>query len=140
MKNTLCRFLAGLTRHTNPDVIEETIYYVNQYLPSGSGFNNGTKFNVDKSTMDKLVFDTSFHHMDQHGYYTKWTEHRITVTPSFYGANIKVSGRNHNDIKEYIAECFDHVLSEPVGEGLQRAYVAIAKSKLRESIEEFEEK
>lgn len=128
MKDTVCRFLSGLTRHTSPDTVEETLVYLNQYLPSGSGFDNGSTFNVEKSTSEKLVFNTSFHHMSEHGYYTQWTDHTVTVTPSFYGLNIKVSGRNHNDIKDYIAECFDNILNESVGEGMRAAYIYISKA------------
>ena len=128
MKDTVYRFLSGLTRHTNPDTVEETLVYLNQYLPSGSGFDNGSTFNVEKSTSEKLVFNTSFHHMNSNGYYTQWTDHTVTVTPSFYGLNIKVSGRNHNDIKDYIAECFDNILNESVGEGMRAAYIYISKA------------
>lgn len=48
-------------------------------LPSGSGSNNGTTLDFDASTGDKLVFHTSFHHMDDNGYYCSWTEHTVTV-------------------------------------------------------------
>jgi hypothetical protein len=76
-------------------------------LPSGSGFDNGTQLNWDKSTPEKLVFETSFHHMDECGYYDGWTEHSVIVTPSLqFGFNIKVSGKNRNDIKSYIHEIF----------------------------------
>lgn len=79
-------------------------------LPSGSGFDNGTKIDLDASHAEKLVFQTSYHHMTD-GYYCGWTEHTVTVTPSFVnGVNIRVSGRNYNDIKDYIAEQFDYAL------------------------------
>ena len=128
MRNTLYRFISGLTRHTNSDIIKEAEYYVSQYLPSGSGFNGGSRLDTDKTTHEKLVFATSFQHMNDHGYYTRWTEHTVTVTPSFFGLNIKVSGRNHRDIKEYVAECFEHVLNEEVGDGLRQKYIEIVRS------------
>lgn len=79
-------------------------------LPSGSGFDNGTQIDLDASHTEKLVFYTSFHHMTE-GYYDGWTEHTVTVTPSFaYGVNIRVSGRDREDIKEYIVEQFDYAL------------------------------
>src|SRR5215469_16388627 len=53
-----------------------------QHLPSGSGFDSGTKFDLDASRADKLVFHTSFHHMNESGMYDGWTEHTVTVTPS----------------------------------------------------------
>ncbi len=75
-------------------------------LPSGSGFDNGTAFNRDASNDRKLVFETSFHHMNDVGMYDGWTEHTVTVVPTFTGVDIKVSGRNRNDIKDYIADAF----------------------------------
>jgi len=81
-------------------------------LPTGSGFDNGTTIDVEKSSINKIVFNTSFHHMNEHGYYTRWSEHKVTVTPAFNGLNIKVSGRDINDIKEYIADSFLYTLDE----------------------------
>jgi hypothetical protein len=53
--------------------------------------------------------------MNDSGYYDGWTEHVVTVTPSFIGGfNIRVSGRNRNDIKGYIAESFHHILKMEV--------------------------
>jgi hypothetical protein len=81
---------------------------VKTYLPRGSGFDNGTYFNWDESSENKLVFDTAFHHMNEGGYYDGWTEHKVIVRPCLsFGFNIKVTGRNRNDIKEYIHSCFD---------------------------------
>jgi hypothetical protein len=75
---------------------------VKDFMPSGSGFNSGTKIDLDSSHAGKLVFDTSFHHMTENGYYDGWTDHTVTVTPSFQGFDIRVSGRDRNDIKEVI--------------------------------------
>ena len=76
-------------------------------LPAGSGYDRGSSIDLDKSTGDKLVLHTAFHHMDQHGGYTQWTEHTITVRPSLiHGFELTVSGRNVNGIKDYIAENF----------------------------------
>ncbi len=79
---------------------------VSEHMPSGSGFDAGTSLDFDASTPDKLIFDTSFHHMKE-GMYVKWTEHTVTVLPSLlHGFTVKVSGRNYDDIKEYIADTF----------------------------------
>jgi hypothetical protein len=87
---------------------------VSEFMPSGSGWDEGTKLDWDKSTPDRLVFFGSFHHMDE-GSYDGWTEHTITVKPSLaHGFTIVVSGRNRNDIKDYLAEMFHGCLSEPV--------------------------
>jgi hypothetical protein len=49
--------------------------------------------------------------MDDGGGYDGWTEHTITVTPSFRGFDLTISGRDRNDIKDYLHQTFDHVLS-----------------------------
>ena len=80
-------------------------------LPQGAGFDNGTEIDLERSTDKKLVFHTAFHHMNDAGYYTCWTEHTVTVTPAFLGGfDLKVSGRNTRDIKDYIADTFHHLL------------------------------
>jgi hypothetical protein len=84
---------------------------VKRYMPSGSGFDSGTTLDAE-STAEKLVFNTSFHHMDQNGFYTTWTEHRVTVRPSLiFGFTIKISGPNRNAIKELIAQSFEMALN-----------------------------
>jgi hypothetical protein len=84
-------------------------------MPSGSGFDSGTTLDLDASHADKLVFQTSFHHMDENGYYDGWTEHTVTVTPSLRDRyHIRISGRNRNDIKEMIHQSFDVALETDV--------------------------
>lgn len=76
-------------------------------LPSGSGIDGGTSFAWEASTPDKLIFITSFHHMDEHGGYDGWTEHKVVVTPSLYfGYRMHITGKNRNDIKEYLHSVF----------------------------------
>ena len=88
---------------------------VGTYMPSGSGFDSGTKIDLELSHAEKLVFHASFHHMNDAGYYVGWTGHTVTVTPSFaHKFNLRVSGRNRNDIKDYIAESFDSALCAEV--------------------------
>ena len=83
------------------------------HMPYGSGFDNGTKFVREKSNPGKFVFETSFHHMDGNGFYCGWTDHTVTIESNFDGPTVtKVTGRNKRDIKEYIAEVFQQVISE----------------------------
>lgn len=89
---------------------------VRDYMPSGSGFNNGTSIDID-SCSGRLVFCADFHHMNEHGYYGGWTEHKIIVKPDLvFGFDICVTGRNKNDIKEYIADTFHHALNQDISE------------------------
>jgi hypothetical protein len=87
---------------------------IKNYLPSGSGFDSGTSLDFDKSNESRLVFLTGFHHMDEYGSY-KWTDHTVTVRADLSGGlNITVSGRNKNDIKNYIAEIFADALDQVI--------------------------
>jgi hypothetical protein len=95
---------------------EDTIIkLVERYLPSGSGFDNGTKFDFDRSNPNRLVFTTSFHHMNENGYYDGWTEHTVIITPSLVsGFESRITGRDRNEIKDYIGETFHHALGQDV--------------------------
>lgn len=94
---------------------ERIVEIVSEHLPSGSGFDSGTEILFDESTADKITFQTAFHHMDEMGGYDGWTHHRVIVTPSFItGANIRVTGRDRNGIKEYIGEAFYSALTNPL--------------------------
>ncbi len=84
---------------------------VSDHLPSGSGFDGGTSLNFDLSKPERLVFDTAFHHMDSNGYYCGWSHHQVVVKPSLaFGKELRITGLNRNDIKDYIHEVFDHAL------------------------------
>ncbi|HEY5606263.1 MAG TPA: hypothetical protein VIL45_07070 [Thermoplasmata archaeon] len=97
---------------------------VEAFLPSGSGFDSGTRLDLDRSTADKLVFSTSFHHMNDGGMYDGWTEHEVIVTPSLAGEfNLRITGRNRNDIKDYMGELFDHSLRDLIDESESTAEV-----------------
>jgi hypothetical protein len=94
-------------KHT--DIIENIL---KNDFPHGSGFDMGTKLVYEKSTPNKLVFQADFHHMDEHGYYDGWSEHEVIVTPSLvFGFDVKVTGRNKRNIKEYISDTFHHILT-----------------------------
>ena len=85
-------------------------------LPHGSGIDNGCQIDVDKSTNDKVVISTSFHHMNENGFYEDWTDHVLTITPGFQGISMRISGRDRNDIKDYLYEVFESALSEEIKE------------------------
>jgi hypothetical protein len=90
---------------------------VERYMPSGSGFDNGTKFDFEASDSQRLFFTTAFHHMDEHGYYSGWTDHRVKVSPSLTNDfDLSISGKDRNDIKEYMYETFRQALKEIVEE------------------------
>lgn len=83
-----------------------------ELLPSGSGIDHGTTIERDAKP-GSFVLCCDFHHMSEHGYYDGWTSHRITISPAFDGIDVKVSGRNRNDIKDYLTETFQYLLTRP---------------------------
>lgn len=95
---------------------EETIdQLVKDFLPSGSGVDSGTQVNLDRSNGDRLVLEAGYHHMNDSGMYDGWTEHTITVTPSFIGRfDLRIDGRNRNGIKDYLAELFHTALDDRI--------------------------
>jgi len=99
-----------LTRHT-----ERLTTLVNDHMPSGSGFDAGTRLDTVKSTPEKLVFRVSYHHMHESGMYDGWTEHNVTVRPSLgFGFNLMISGRDRNETKDYMYEVFRAALETEV--------------------------
>ena len=89
---------------------------IDEYMasaPSGSGWDEGTR--LGEWNGRTIVFFGSFHHMDEGGGYDGWTEHIIRVNPSLAcGFDLTISGRNRNDIKEYLSEMFSTWLDEEV--------------------------
>lgn len=83
-------------------------------LPSGSGIDNGTRLDNEASHAEKLVFTFGFHHMNDGGYYDGWSDHVLTVTPSFCGINLRISGRNRDEIKDYLHDTYYQALTRDV--------------------------
>lgn len=92
-------------------------WLVETYLPEGAGFDSGTSFDWEKFDLhpDRLEFRTAFHHMNKDGFYEGWTDHQVVVRADLqFGFQVLVKGKNTNDIKQYIHEVFESVLSDEV--------------------------
>lgn len=88
-----------------------------EMLPHGSGFDSGCSLDLDRSTEERIVIHTAFHHMTEGGMYDGWTEHTVTVKPSLaLGFVLTVSGRDRNQIKDYIGDTMHFALDEPLPE------------------------
>lgn len=117
-------------------------YLVRNFMPSGSGIDSGVNLVIEKSTDRRLVFETSFHHMHESGVYDGWTEHVVTVDATLTGFDIKVSGRDRNDIKDYLADIFRCSLNAPIcqdaypwrpgSDGPKFRYVAVHDGQVKE--------
>lgn len=110
--------IENCVHHENEEWLLNHREVVNQIFyhgPSGSGIDCGTKLSFEDSNPEKLVLLVSFHHMNEGGYYDGWTEHKVIVTPSLqHGFNIRITGKNRNDIKEYLHEVYYTWLDEEV--------------------------
>jgi len=101
--------LSDLIKRDQWDAIR---HIVRKLSPSGSGFDSGTTL-ADKSTENKLIFETAYHHMNSVGFYDGWTEHKVTIAPDFlWEYDIRISGRNKNQIKDFIGDVFQVFLAE----------------------------
>ena len=101
---------------------------VDKYLPHGSGFDSGTTFDFVASKPNRLVFFTSYHHMDDSGCYDGWTYHNVIITPDLQsGFNLRVTGRDKRDIKDYIGETFYDYLNIMVDEHEREAAYSLDK-------------
>lgn len=93
------------------NVREALELYVRRNGPSGSGLDVGTRI-LDNSTQDDIRLYCEFHHMDQHGGYSGWTQHMLRVQPSFVGLmSLHVGGRNRNGIKDFLHDTYHSWLS-----------------------------
>ena len=88
-------------------------------LPSGAGFDSGSKIRREEWAFNnaEVLINTSYHHMDEHGGYDGWTHHVVTIRANLaHGFDVDIDGDDRNDIKDYMAEVFDQVLSDPAPE------------------------
>jgi hypothetical protein len=82
-------------------------------LPHGSGFDRKTTIYYTKSNDQKMVFYSSFHCMNENGYYDGWIEYKIIARASLSCAlTVDVIGREyHGGLKDYVADCFRDALT-----------------------------
>lgn len=83
-------------------------------MPHGSGIDgNHAKLDFDRSKPNRLVFAPfDFHHMNDGGYYDGWSEHELIVSASLaHGYELKITGRDRNDVKEYLYQTIDYAIT-----------------------------
>lgn len=91
--------------------------FLKNHGPSGSGIDCGTKIcwmKTDFTKKEKIVLIVDYHHMDEYGGYCGWTEHNVVITPTMIGSpfQVKITGKNKNQIKDYLADTFYHWLGQ----------------------------
>ena len=98
--------IAGELSKTTPDLPS-----LEDLLPSGSGIDCGTKISP-KSTRNKTVLICEYHKMDKAGGYSGWTTYKIIITPDLrWGFNLKIVGKDHDGLKEYLYDIYSEYLN-----------------------------
>jgi hypothetical protein len=103
--------------HEWADRHSEAIRMLLGVMPSGGGIDSGVRLDHDKTTGEKLVFSSSYHLMDESGYYVRWIDFQVIVTPSLqFGFNVNVRGNfgRDQDTKNYLIELFDEHLRQEI--------------------------
>jgi hypothetical protein len=92
---------------------EKLVQIIKDFLPHGSGVDNGVDIDLSYSNHNRVKLTCGFHHMTGNGYYDGWTQHSIILTPSFTSqCDMKITGRDRNNIKEYLGQLFDNSLGQ----------------------------
>jgi hypothetical protein len=90
---------------------EQRLDVINSLLPSGNGIDSGSHI-AESATPERVVIDTSFHHMHESGVYDGWTHHPVIIKASLvHGFTVDVKGRNQNNVKDYLTDVFNGALA-----------------------------
>ena len=90
-------------------------------LPTGSGIDAGSTIAFEECRWNKIVFNSAYHVMDEHGYYDGWIEFQIIVRPSFTGFDLEIKPlrrkKYFNDyLHDYVFDVFCDALDSEIGD------------------------
>lgn len=92
---------------------ERAMEEVYKTLPTGSGIDAGIFIDEERSNENRIILTFEFHHMNEDGYYDGWTFHTAIVKPSLcWGFDLRITGHNRNQIKDYLGDLFQTYLNE----------------------------
>ena len=105
-----------------PEILK---HLVDNYLPAGSGFD--TELQVERVPgAQAFTISFNYHHMDDMGGYTHWSEGVITVTHDFGGIELElVTTEDDESFKDYVLDTFHQALAEelripsPIGDAFE---------------------
>lgn len=85
-------------------------------LPSGSGFDCGTKID-DQINARAYALTFDYHHMDDMGGYCGWTSHTATIEADWFDYTVTITGDSLDDFggdhtEEYFIDALRGALSE----------------------------
>ncbi len=83
-----------------------TIASILRNAPTGSGIDNGTELDEQRTGAERIVFKVAYHRMNEHGY-VGWRTYTVRIVPSFVGSfTVTVAGRDDNGTKDYLADVY----------------------------------
>lgn len=100
------------------EVVEEL---VKEYFPHGSGIDGSHgEFDYEKSTDKKLVFYSSYHYMDENGFYDGWYDFTIYFEASLmsiFNTRATVPKRlRRRDYDEYLRDVYHDAMNQEIEE------------------------
>lgn len=84
-----------------------------ELLPNGYGIreHEGLAVILLESTKKRIVIETTYWHPNDSYETSRGTVHQVVITPSFEDEiNIRVTGQNENNVKEYLEDIFREAL------------------------------
>jgi hypothetical protein len=99
--------IARVASQKNTPKKAKELSLLQELLPIGNGIETGCVILL-KSTKKRIVIETIYWHPNDSD---EWTNHQVIITPSFEGEiNIRITGKNEGDIKEYLWDIFREAL------------------------------
>lgn len=87
-------------------------------LPAGSGIDSGNEVDYDKSSINRIVINSSFHVMNDQGGYDGWIDYRVIITASLmFGFDVNIVGnfssnKNAHGLKDSLVDLYSDSLSD----------------------------
>ena len=100
--------IARVISQENTNVIVKDLALLQELLPPVNKTPKQVKTVIlVKSTKERIEIATSYWHYET----SRWTDHRVVITPSFEGEiNIRITGKNEDNVKEYLHDIFREAL------------------------------
>lgn len=89
-------------------------------FPHGSGLDDKWAIDLKKSSSNRIILYSSYHAMDENGYYDCWIYFTLTIKPDLANdIDMKITGKfgnKYEDIKDNLYQIMDVFLNELVNE------------------------
>ena len=101
--------------------LEDKLDILTNYLPSGSGFDDGSVVDVNKSNNNKIIIHSAYHHLDNNGFYDGWSNFSIIIKPDLmFGFTLTLIGNTtirkyfDCDFRNYVIDIFSDTLHKKI--------------------------